>query len=139
MSLIVFRHLPAVAAVERQLALHARDWLLDDQLEELPHLIDDASRELFGMTANDTLYPALPAAVRMAYGRTEWEANFDILGRFTRDPNAHWRAFGLDLCCEQGDTLHCLEVFGRQLVCALHDLHPDAVLTFANGEVARAA
>jgi hypothetical protein len=139
MTLIVFRHLPAVAAVERQLALHARDRLLDDEIDELPHLIDDASRELFGITANDTFYPALPDAVHARYGRAEWEANFDILGDYSRDPNAHWRAFGLDLCCERGDTLHCVEVFGRQLVCALHGLHPNAVLAFADTNAAQAA
>ena len=139
MNPIVFRHLPAVAAVERQLELQFRDRLLDDELEELPHLIDEASIELFGITQRDTFYWALPDAVRAQYGRAEWEANFDILDRYTRDPNAHWRAFGLDLRCEQGDTLHCLEVFGRQLVCALHGLHPNAVLAFAEPETAKAA
>jgi hypothetical protein len=139
MTLIVFRHLPAVAAIEEQLRLQSVGLLPDQEAEGLPHLIDDASRELFGITANDTFYPALPEAVRARYGRTEWEANFDILGRYTRDPNAHWRAFGLDLCCEQGDTLHCLEVFGRQLVCGLNGLHPLAVLAFVDREVARAA
>ena len=139
MTLIVFRHLPAVAEVERQLELQFRDRLLDDEIEELPHLIDEASLELFGITSQDTFYWALPDAVRARYGRTEWEANFDILGHYTRDPNAHWRAFGLDLRCEQGDMLHCLEVFGRQLVCALHGLHPNAVLAFAERETAKAA
>jgi hypothetical protein len=139
MNPIVFRHLPAVADVERQLELHFRGRLLDDEVEELPHDIDDASRELFGITANDTFYPALPEAVRARYGRAEWEANFDILGHYTRDPNAHWRVFGLDLSCEQGETLHCLEVFGRQLVCALNGLHPAAVLAFADPETAKAA
>jgi hypothetical protein len=139
MTLIVFRHLPAVAAVERQLALQSRGMLPDEEAEELPHLIDDASRELFGITANDTVYTALPEAVRARYGRAEWEANFDILGNYARDRNAYWRAFGLDLCCEQGDTLHCLEVFGRQLICALHGLHPQAVLAFADRELPRAA
>jgi hypothetical protein len=139
MNPIVFRHLPAVAAVERQLDLQFRDRLLDDEIEELPHLIDAASLELFGITSQDTFYFALPDAVRAQYGRAEWEANFDILGRYTRDPNADWRAFGLDLRCEQGDTLHCLEVFGRQLVCALHGLHPNAVLAFAERETAKAA
>jgi hypothetical protein len=139
MTLIVFRHLPAVAAVERQLELQFRDRLLDDELEELPHLIDEASLQLFGITSQDTFYWALPDAVRARYDRAEWDANFDILGHYTRDPNAHWRAFGLDLCCEQGDTLHCLEVFGRQLVCALHGLHPKAVLAFTDRETAKAA
>jgi hypothetical protein len=139
MTPIVFRHLPAVAAVERQLELQFRDRLLDDELEELPHLIDDASVQLFGIRQRDTFYWALPDAVRARYGRAEWEANFDMLGRYTRDPNAHWRGFGLDLRCEEGDTLHCLEVFGRQLVCALDGLHPLAVLAFADRELPRAA
>ena len=139
MAPIVFRHLPPVAAVERQLELQFRDRLLDDEIEELPHLIDEASLALFGITSQDTFYWALPDAVRAQYGRTEWEANFDMLGHYTRDPNAHWRAFGLDLCCEEGDTLHCLEVFGRQVVCALYGLHPNAVIAFADREVAKAA
>ena len=139
MTPIVFRHLPAVAAVERQLDLQFRGRLLDDELEELPHLIDDASVQLFGITSQDTFYWALPDAVRARYGPVEWEANFDVLGHYTRDPNAHWRAFGLDLCCEEGQTLHCLEVFGRQLLCALNGLHPNAVLAFAEREAAKAA
>ena len=139
MAQIVFRTLPAVSLVERQLALHARDRLLDDEIEELPHLFDDASLELFAITARDTLYWALPDPVRARYGRAEWEANFDVLGQYTRDPNAHWRAFDLDLRCEQGGRLHCFELFGRQLVCALRGLHPQAVLAFAERETAQAA
>jgi len=139
MTLIIFRELPAVAAVERQLDLHARDRLLDDELEELPHLIDDASVELFGIAERDTFYWALPASVRGQYGRLEWEEQFTALGRYTRDPNAHWKAFGLDLRCPEGRGLHCVDAFGRQLICALHGLHPQAVLTFAHRETAKAA
>ena len=139
MSLIVFRHLPAVAEVEEQLRLQSLGLLSEDEAEELPHLVDDASRALFGITANDTLYAALPEAVRAKYGRAEWEANFEQLGRYARDANAHWREFGLDLCCEEGRSLHCLELFGRQLICALHGLHPLAVLAFVDGDIARAA
>ena len=139
MTLIVFRHLPAVASVEEQLRLQSRGLLADEEAEELAHLIDDASRELFGITANDTCYPALPEAVRARYGRAEWEAHFDSLGHYARDPNAHWREFGLDLSCDEGRSLHCLELFGRQLVCALHGLHPRAVLLFPNDVQLRAA
>ena len=131
MTRIIFRDLPAVLEVERQLGLHARDRLLDDEVEELPHLIDDASGRLFGITRRDTFYWALPEPVRAKYGRAEWEAQFDVLGHYSRDPNAHWKAFDLDLRCPEGGRLHCLEVFGRQLVCALNRLHPDAVLAFA--------
>jgi hypothetical protein len=139
MTLIVFRHLPAVAAVEEQLRLQSRGLLAEEEAEELPHLVDDASRELFGITANETFYPALPQPVRGRYSRLQWEANFDRLGQYTRDPNAHWRGFGLDLCCEEGRSLHCLELFGRQLVCALHGLHPLAALTCAERKTAEAA
>jgi hypothetical protein len=139
MTRIVFRDLPAVAAVERQLELHERDRLLDDEIEELPHLIDDASLQLFGITRRDTFHWALPERVRARYGRTEWEAHFEVLGRYTRDPNAHWASFDLDLRCPEGGRLHCLEVFGRQLVCALHGLHPKAVLAFAGRKARRAA
>ena len=139
MTRIIFRDLPAVSTVERQLQLHARDRLLDDEMEELPHLVDDASLALFGITRRDTFYWALRDSVRAQYGRAEWEANFDALGRWSRDSNAHWCAFDLDLCCEEGSSLHCLEVFGRQLVCALHGLHPQAVLAFAERTTSRAA
>jgi len=139
MTRTVFRDLAAVTAVERQLSLHARDQLLDDEMEELPHLIDDASRALFGITQRDTFYWALPDPIRARFSRSEWEEQFDVLGHYTRDPNAHWIAFDLDLRCEQGSSLHCLEVFGRQLVCALHGLHPDAVLVFAERNRAEAA
>ena len=140
MTLIVFRQLPAVAAVEQQLRLQSRCLLADDEAEELPHLVDDASRALFGITANDTLYPALPEAVRSRFGRAEWEANFNSLGQYARDANAQWRGFGLDLCCEEGRSLHCLDAFGRQLICALHGLHPLAVLAFADDrEIPQAA
>jgi hypothetical protein len=139
MSVIIFRELPGVPAVERQLHLHARDRLLDDEVEELPYLIDHASVDLFGITRRDTFYWALPDPVRAQYRRAEWEANFDVLGHYTRDPNAHWSAFDLDLRCEEGGRLHCLELFGRQLVCALHGLHPQAVLAFADRKIFRAA
>jgi hypothetical protein len=139
MSPTVFRYLPVVAEIERQLDLQFRGHLLDDELEELPHLIDDSSIELFGITQRDTFYWALPDPMRGRYGRTEWEAQFDVLGRATRDPNAHWRAFGLDLACEEGRGLHCVEVFGRQLVCALGGLHPRATFALANHKLARAA
>ena len=139
MTRIVFRDLPAVAAVERQLELHALDRLLDDEIEELPILIDEASIALFGIRQADTFYGALPERVRAQFGRADWEAHFDLLGHYTRDANAHWHRFGLDLRCPEGGRLHCLEVFGRQLVCALNGLHPQAALAFTEEARAEAA
>jgi hypothetical protein len=139
MTLIIFRHLPAVAPVEEQLRHQSLGLLSDEEADELQHLIDDVSRELFGITANDTLYAALPEAVRANYGRAEWEAHFETLGQYARDANARWLRFGLDCCCEEGRSLHCLEVFGRQLICALDGLHPQAMLAFVESEIPRAA
>jgi hypothetical protein len=138
MAQIVFRHLPGVAEVERRLSLHARGHLAEEEIEELPHLLDDTSLGLFGITRNDTLYGALPEPVRIRFARAEWEAQFDHLGHYARDPNARWRAFDLDLTCGEGRSLHCLELFGRQLVCAVRGLHPEARLIFAES-IARAA
>jgi hypothetical protein len=139
MSPILFRDLPVVIEIETLLALHARGLLADEEAEELPHQIDDASRDLFGITRNDTLYPALPEAVRARYGRAEWEAQFDILGDYSRDPNAPWRGFGIDLSCPEGCSLHCLDMFGRQLICALGGLHPLAVFSFVEHGIPQAA
>jgi len=139
MTQVVFRNLRAVSTVERQLDMQFRDRLFDDEIEELPHLIDDASIELFGITQRDTFHWALPDPVRRKYSRTSWEAKFDVLGQYTPDPNAHWRAFDLDLRCAEGGRLHCFEVFGRQLICALHGLHPQAVLIFAHRKTSKAA
>jgi hypothetical protein len=136
---IIFRELPGVSTIEHQLDMQFRDRLLDDEIEELPHLIDEISARLFGITQRDTFYWALPEVVRAQYDRPGWQANFDVLGQYSRDPNAHWSAFNLDLRCEKGGRLHCFEVFGRQLVCALYRLHPKAVLVFAGPEASEAA
>ena len=139
MTQIVFRDLPGVSTVELQLEMQFRDHLLDDEVEELPHLIDDTSIRLFGITQRDTFHWALPDPVRGKYRREQWEENFDILGQYSRDPNTHWKAFDLDFRCENGGGLHCFEVFGRQLVCAVRGLHPQAVLAFVDARTAEAA
>lgn len=134
MRLTVFRELPGVAAIEHQLDMQFRDRLLDDDVEELPHLIDDTSIALFGITQRDTFYWALPHPMRDEYAWDEWESRFDILWQHSRDSNNDWRAFDLDIRCAEGSPLRCLEVFGRQLVCALHGLHPHATVAFAERE-----
>lgn len=137
--MIVFRNLPGVGAIEHQLDMHARDRLLDDEIDELPDRINDVSISLFGITQRDTFYWALPDPVRAKYDRAGWESNFDILWQHSKEPNQHWRAFGLEVGCEDGSALHCLEVFGRQLVCALNSLHPRAGLVFRRPENSQAA
>lgn len=139
MTPILFRDLPGVAEVERHLDLQLRDRLLEDELEELPHLIDETSRALFNITEHDTHYAALPDSVRSRFTRSEWEAQFDVLGEHRRDPNAIWHSFGLDVRCPEGRGLHCLDVFGRQLIVAVNALHPRAALVFADYPEARAA
>ena len=139
MTPIVFRELPGVAEVERQLEMQLRDRLLDDELEELPNLVDETSRTLFNITEYDTHYSALPESVRARFTRGQWEAQFDVLGEYRRDPNAVWHSFGLDLRCPEGRGLHCADVFGRRLISAVNGLHPRAVLAFAEYPAARAA
>jgi hypothetical protein len=87
MTEIIFRLLPGVINVEQQLEMQFRGRMLDDELEELPHLIDDTSVRLFGITHRDTFYWALPNVVRRKYSRAAWDENFDVLGRYSRDPN----------------------------------------------------
>jgi hypothetical protein len=139
MTQIIFRELPGVAEVERQLGLQSRDCLLEDEAEELPHLINETSVRLFGITQQDTFYWALPKPLRAKYRPIAWEENFNVLGQYSRDRNAFWRRYDLDLLCEEGSGLHCFEVFGRQLICALHGLHPRAVMAFAEANASEAA
>lgn len=139
MTPILFRDLPGVAEVERLLEMQARDRLLEDEVEELPHLINDLSRALFNITELDTHYAALPDVVRSRFTRDQWEAQFAALGEYRRDPNALWQSFGLDVRCPEGRGLHCLDVFGRQLIAAVNGLHPRASLIFADYLKARAA
>src|SRR4051794_41915159 len=115
MRLIVFRHLPAVAAIEDQLRLQSCGLLPDEEMEELPHLIDDASRELFGITANDTYYPALPEAVSAHYGRGERGARFEKPGQVAREPNTGWGRLGIGLSRAHGRGRHWPRVLGRPL------------------------
>ena len=58
MTQVIFRELPGVAEIERQLHFKFRDRLLDDEAEELPHLINQTSVRLFGITQQDTLLGA---------------------------------------------------------------------------------
>lgn len=139
MTPILFRDLPGVAEVERQLEMQLRDRLLDDEAEELPHLVDETSQALFNITGHDTHYAALPDSVRARFTRDQWEAQFDVLGEYRRDPNAIWHSFGLDVRCPEGRGLHCLDVFGRQLIAAVNGLHPRAMLVFAEPESPRQA
>lgn len=139
MASILFRDLPGVAEIEMQLEMQLRDRLLEDEQEELPHNIDAASRALFNITEHDTHYSALSESVRSRFTRDQWEAQFDVLGEYRRDPNAIWQSFGLDVRCPEGRGLHCIDVFGRQLIAAVNGLHPRAVLAFAEYPEARAA
>ena len=95
--------------------------------------------ELFGITQRDTFYWALPDPFAHNTAGPNGNANFDVLGQYSRDPNAYWGAFDLDLRCPEGGRLHCLEVFGRQLICALHGIHPHAVPAFVRFETSQAA
>ena len=97
MAKIIFRELPGVAAVERQLDMHFRDRLHEDELEGLPHLIRRVCQPVRHHQPRHLLL-GVPDPVRRApYGRNAWEEQFDVLGEYSADANARWRAFNLDL------------------------------------------
>ena len=112
MTLIVFRLLPDVAAVEEQLRLQSRGLLPDAEAEELPHLIDDASRELFGISANDTLYPALPEAVRARTAEANGKPSSDCSPGTPGIPTNIGAASASTSVVREGRSLHCLECSG---------------------------
>ena len=83
MTQIVFRELPGVATVERQLDMHFRDHLLDDEVEELPHLIDETSVSCSASLNATPSTGHCRSPVRGKYRRADWEASFDVLGQYT--------------------------------------------------------
>lgn len=124
MELIRFRSLPGVASIEERCL--AADRLMKDELEELFRDVDQLSLTLFGITRADTEWHAIPSEVDPGTP-DDWERHFDFLDEYEyEEEEAFWAAFGIDVSGKDGDRLECLAVLGRQLVCALKQLHPAA-------------
>ncbi|WP_158250639.1 hypothetical protein [Novosphingobium sp. HII-3] len=122
MQKIVLREVPRIAAIEQRLL--GAEKLMSDELEALQADVDAASIELFGITQQDTLWPP------KGQSYDEWMLHFEFLEWEYDEEAAFWDAFGIDVADADGEPLECLSEFGRQLVCVLKRLLPEARLRF---------
>ena len=127
-----FRDLPGIAELEAQCLLAIENRLMSDELQAFAKKLDEKSLELFGITERDTDYYSVPRGAAPA-SLPQWEQNFEFLEWEWEEEDEFWAAFGLDLRDENGDRLACIDSFGRQLVCAVRRLHPNAALLFRQG------
>lgn len=130
---IVFRDLPGIAEIERLYLLYLDNMLMKDEIGDLLQAIDAKSIELFGIVETDTSYWSLPREVNPG-SQDEWERHFEFIAKLYDEENDFWDFFGIDVSDDEGEQLVCIFAFGRQLVCALKRLHPDATLAFWRGE-----
>lgn len=133
MTRVVFRTLPGIAEIERLYIMMLENKLMKDETEALERAIDDKSLELFGITDRDTQFWSLPAGA--PDDPDEWETHFEFLEWAWDEESEFWDVFAIDVTDDDGDQLHCMDVFGRQLVCALKRIHPAATLTFQRGSL----
>ena len=129
-NLIRFREISGVPEIEQ--LVRTSDRMMLDERQEMWRKIHDTSLKLFGITERDTWYASLPPEARPPT-QEEWEIHFEFLEYEYDEEDQFWSAFGLDMRDEGGAELRCVEVFGRQLVCAVKRLHPRAALLFASG------
>jgi len=129
MKRILFPELPGIAEIERQYLLYLDNKLLKDEREALEAAIEAKSIEFFGITERDTAHWARPTAAA-AVTCNEWEGHFEFIEEGWEEEDAFWDFFGIDVTDGNGMQLACLYAFGRQLVCALKQLHPEARLSF---------
>lgn len=133
MEKIIFRNLPGIAEIEQQYLLYLDNKLMKPEREELERKLGEKSVELFGITEEQTTHWLLPLSALPVGTVEEWERHFEFI-EYAHDEEADfWAFFGIDVTDEEGGQLGCMYAFGRQLVCALKRLHPDAVLTFRPG------
>lgn len=134
MNVVVFRDLPGIADLELMLVAKAEGRLRGDELQLVAREIDQLSTRLFGITEADTRSPPWPdGPIDSAYvaRAEEWESCFAWLyGDYTDAEDAFWQAIGIDMSASEDEYLECLDVFGRQIVCAARRLLPAASFRF---------
>lgn len=133
MASIVLRDIPGIAEIEARLSEEDAGRLMRPEIEELRKDIDLLSLRLFGATASQTDYRSLPWDTRPA-SEDEWEAHFEFLEYEFDEEDDFWSAFEVDVTDGAGEQLLCIDVLGRQLVCALKQVHPIASLLFVEGQ-----
>jgi len=132
MGRIVFRELPGIASIEQRLEMDGR--LMRDEIDALERDIEAKSLELFGVIERDTLYWSAPESVSRTHTIEEWESHFEFLEYHFDEEDAFWAALGLDVADIDGEQLLCMDRFGRQLICSVKGLIPDAKPYFLTGE-----
>lgn len=138
-DLIKLRDLPGVAALEA--ALHVPGWHLLKEHDGLEERIIALSKQLFGITPDETEIEAGPddwevhdtpttmgRLTREAQERHElWELPFDFLDyEYDEEAEVFWTAFGWDVTDGNGNELAIMEYFGRPLTCITKRLHTKA-------------
>lgn len=129
-DLIVFRDLPGIADIEQRLHDRYENRLMKPEIEQLSVDIDRMSLRLFGVTGGQTEYEAQPHVDRPFYPE-DWEQHFAFLDDLWEEELAYWEAAGLDMSDGEGEPLLCVDVFGRQIICAILGIHRSAALLFA--------
>lgn len=129
-ELIKFIDLPGIRDIELRCKLAADNRLFADERAQLLLDIERKSLELFGITLEDTGYFQRTDSEGLSDEPGEWEDNFEFLQWISEDEPLFWDAFDIDMRDDDGNELQCVDVFGRQLVCALKQLHPKASLAF---------
>jgi hypothetical protein len=132
MQPIVFRDLPGIAELEHQYLLYLDNRLMKPEREELERRLNEKSVELFGITQDETLHWNLPQSA-MSGTPEQWERHFEFIEDPRDEEGEFWDFFDIDVTDGKGMQLGCLYAFGRQLVCALKRLHPDAIVSFRPG------
>ncbi|MBX9696269.1 MAG: hypothetical protein K2Z81_28030 [Cyanobacteria bacterium] len=141
-NIVKLRDLPGIAELEAALHIPGRQLL--KQFDDLDERIDGASRRYFGIGEPDTRFryseaDLLPSfygtrdGVRLlnddARRREEsWEANFAFLESGHEETDKFWKAAGWDIN-HQAKPLLIMEYFGRQMVCVIKQLLPEAVFS----------
>lgn len=96
------------------------------------------SLKLFGITESDTNFSPKPAEIlhgdmdtltsEGALRWQRWEAHFEFLEWEWDEEGAFWAAVDLDVRDDDGDRSLIMDYWGRQLVCVIKGLLPQARL-----------
>ena len=127
MNQIRLLELPEIAGIE--IRYKNMDRFIVPEREELVKDIHRVSMSLFGITINETFH-FLASEAGYSGTEEEWEELFEFLYTEYDEEASFWTAFDVDVSDENGEEFECMSCFGRQLVCALRQLHPAASLRF---------
>lgn len=134
-ELIKFLDLTGIRDLEARCKDAFDNRLMADELLQLSIDLDRKSLELFGIVAADTNWDPAAGGILSSEMDAKWQEHFAFLEWIYDEAPDFWAAFNLDMDDDEGEPLYCIDAFGRQLVCALKQIHPRAALTFRQGEL----